>query len=252
MPSNSGLGDAHLQAVVALGSAIYVGGDDGISRSNNHGLTFDRLGEAPSTVTALGTTAGQHARLLAATVFDGVWLSDDGGDSWTAVAPQDGPRGVVHALASDPSRPGLIWAGGEFGVFVSLDSGAHWKPSNAGLGCFVTSLALDRRGTLYAGCYVDDAFGAPLPPALFVSFDLGSTWKPAVRGLSARGVTALLAQADGSVLAGTQGMGVFRSSDLGRHWKPAGAGTQGTRPWVLRAALMVGRHGRCSSQVISA
>src|SRR5262249_31749635 len=39
--------------------------------------------------------------------------------------PKDGPAKVVR---EDPSNPDLLYAGTEFGLFASLDHGAHWVP----------------------------------------------------------------------------------------------------------------------------
>src|SRR5262249_1538160 len=33
----------------------------------------------------------------------------------------------VHAVRVDPTRPGLLFAGTETGVFVSFDDGSHWQ-----------------------------------------------------------------------------------------------------------------------------
>ena len=50
----------------------------------------------------------------------------DGGRTWQDIAsnlPADGPVKVVR---EDPVNPSLLYAGTEFGLFVSLDRGGHW------------------------------------------------------------------------------------------------------------------------------
>ena len=50
----------------------------------------------------------------------------DGGRSWTSLAanlPADGP---VKVIREDPVNPALLFAGTEFGLFVSLDRGGAW------------------------------------------------------------------------------------------------------------------------------
>jgi photosystem II stability/assembly factor-like uncharacterized protein len=52
----------------------------------------------------------------------------DGGKTWTSIAsnlPADGP---VKVIREDPKTPGLLYAGTEFGLYVSLDRGGHWTP----------------------------------------------------------------------------------------------------------------------------
>jgi photosystem II stability/assembly factor-like uncharacterized protein len=60
-----------------------------------------------------------------------LWRTDDYGASWTLLTngsngiPADYPTRVVR---EDPERQGLLYAGTEFGVFVSFDNGSHWQP----------------------------------------------------------------------------------------------------------------------------
>lgn len=238
--SNGGLRDAHLQDLVTVGATVYVGGIDGVYRSDDRGLQFERLANAPVLVSALAAGVGAHPPLFAAGIFAGAWRSDDGGATWQEIdegleRDQTAPAATINAFLVHPRKAGLVWAGSELGVYRSLDGGSHWTRSSSGLDCLVTSLAIDRGGVLYAGCYVDPAFSVP-PPALFASFDLGLHWRPEVRGLAARGVTALLADAAGAVWAGTQDAGVFRTVDGGRHWSPAGTGTGGQAIGALAEA----------------
>lgn len=56
------------------------------------------------------------------------WRTSDGGKTWRSVAsdlPADGP---VKVLREDPSNPDLLFAGTEFGLFVSVDRGGRWIP----------------------------------------------------------------------------------------------------------------------------
>ena len=51
----------------------------------------------------------------------------DQGKTWQSVAgdlPSDGPLKVIR---EDPKNPSLLFAGTEFGLFVSLDRGTHWS-----------------------------------------------------------------------------------------------------------------------------
>jgi photosystem II stability/assembly factor-like uncharacterized protein len=62
--------------------------------------------------------AGNHAPL--------VFLTADRGERWRSVAgnlPGDTP---VHVLREDPRNPSVLYAGTEFGLYVSLDGGGAW------------------------------------------------------------------------------------------------------------------------------
>jgi photosystem II stability/assembly factor-like uncharacterized protein len=57
-----------------------------------------------------------------------IYVTRDDGKSWKRI---DGgiPRGsFVNVAREDPVRPGLLYAGTEFGIYVSFDDGAHWQP----------------------------------------------------------------------------------------------------------------------------
>jgi photosystem II stability/assembly factor-like uncharacterized protein len=55
----------------------------------------------------------------------GLWVSHDGGHSWTQSAAFKGQP--VHALVQAPSDPRTLFAGTLSGVFRSSDAGATWK-----------------------------------------------------------------------------------------------------------------------------
>jgi photosystem II stability/assembly factor-like uncharacterized protein len=56
-----------------------------------------------------------------------VYVTHDDGRSWTLITSGI-PRGdYVHVVRQDPIQPHLLYAGTEFGVFVSFDGGAHWE-----------------------------------------------------------------------------------------------------------------------------
>ncbi|MEZ5419373.1 MAG: hypothetical protein R2708_18820 [Vicinamibacterales bacterium] len=60
-----------------------------------------------------------------------IYKTTDYGETWTRLTdgrngiPNDHPTRVVR---EDPRRKGLLYAGTEFGAFVSFDDGAHWQP----------------------------------------------------------------------------------------------------------------------------
>ncbi|HSJ08698.1 MAG TPA: hypothetical protein VK928_02265, partial [Longimicrobiales bacterium] len=60
-----------------------------------------------------------------------IYRTDDYGRTWTHLTgagsgfPQDHPTRVVR---EDPVRSGLLYAGTEYGAFVSFDNGASWQP----------------------------------------------------------------------------------------------------------------------------
>jgi photosystem II stability/assembly factor-like uncharacterized protein len=59
-----------------------------------------------------------------------IYRTEDYGQTWTRLTtgqngvPEDFPTRVVR---EDPDREGLLYAGTEFGMFISFDDGAHWQ-----------------------------------------------------------------------------------------------------------------------------
>jgi photosystem II stability/assembly factor-like uncharacterized protein len=59
-----------------------------------------------------------------------IYRTDDYGKSWTRLT--DGKNGIpadwpTRVVREDPDRAGLLYAGTEFGMFISFDNGAHWQ-----------------------------------------------------------------------------------------------------------------------------
>jgi photosystem II stability/assembly factor-like uncharacterized protein len=78
-----------------------------------------------------------------------IYRTDDYGKSWTLLTtgsngiPADAPTRVVR---EDPDRAGLLYAGTEFGMYVSFDDGAHWRPLQLNLPVTpVTDIAVHRQ-----------------------------------------------------------------------------------------------------------
>ncbi len=59
-----------------------------------------------------------------------IYRTDDYGKTWKRLTdgkngiPEDWPTRVIR---EDPDREGLLYAGTEFGMFISFDNGAHWQ-----------------------------------------------------------------------------------------------------------------------------
>jgi photosystem II stability/assembly factor-like uncharacterized protein len=59
-----------------------------------------------------------------------IYQTDDYGESWTLLT--DGNNGIpvdwpTRVVREDPNREGLLYAGTEFGLFISFDNGSHWQ-----------------------------------------------------------------------------------------------------------------------------
>ncbi len=56
-----------------------------------------------------------------------IFATHNGGKTWTEIANGIPAGQIVNAVREDPERKGLLFAGGEKGVYVSFDDGANWE-----------------------------------------------------------------------------------------------------------------------------
>src|SRR5438874_5194165 len=91
--------------------------------------------------------------------------STDLGRTWTSVTGDLPEKGSVYSLAEDYVDPNLLFAGTEWGLFVSRDGGKKWLKLNGGLPTIqVRDLAIQKRegdlvlGTFGRGFYVLDDY----------------------------------------------------------------------------------------------
>jgi photosystem II stability/assembly factor-like uncharacterized protein len=161
---------------------------------------------------ALGPADGS----LYAGTRSGVYISRDGGESWTWATVDLGPI-AVFALAIDPHDEKRIYAGSwGHNILRSNDGGQSWAPIHRGLETLsVHALAVDANdpNRLYAGAV----------ETIWRSTDGGDSWQ-ATR-LAGRPLTtfalALVPHSPAMLYAGTT-TGVYRSETYGQTWLSAG------------------------------
>jgi photosystem II stability/assembly factor-like uncharacterized protein len=130
------------------GRRIWVGTDDGkVQLTRDGGSTWTDAGEnlpgVPAGSWISWVEASQHDEKRAYVAVDRhtmgdmtpyIFRTDDDGVTWQRIAgPDQGLRGYVHVIREDVVSPDLLFAGTEFGLWVSIDHGARWaqfKPGN--------------------------------------------------------------------------------------------------------------------------
>jgi len=115
--------------------------------------------------------------------------SADRGRTWTSIAGDLPPRHIVYSVLQDHVNPRLLFAGTEFGAYVTLDGGAHWIRLKGGLPTIaVRDMAIQRRegdlvlGTFGRGFYVLDDY-TPLRTVSRESLESAATLFPVKRAL---------------------------------------------------------------------
>ncbi len=139
--------------------------------------------------------------------------------TWKRLGPDGGD---VRTLASDPSRPNLVYLGTTDGhIFGSEDGGRHWRLLGlAGTehNAIVTAILVDPRDSnlLFASIWTREKQGEG--GGIYRSTDRGRSWHPA--GLVGHAVRAFVAApSDPDTLVAGALDGVFRSRDAGKNWE---------------------------------
>ncbi|MCA1568181.1 MAG: DUF4214 domain-containing protein [Acidobacteria bacterium] len=147
---------------------------------------------------------------------------------WSSSGPELGAEAM--AVAVDPSRPHVVYAGTLRGVYKSTDSGLSWSPAREGLGELeVAALAIDPTNTnvIYAGTI--NNIGSP-NSGVFKSTDAGGSWNVMNTGMRGTSINVLAVDPVNSnnVYAGTSfGAGIYKSTNGGASWNLASNGVGG-------------------------
>jgi photosystem II stability/assembly factor-like uncharacterized protein len=189
----------------------------------------------------------------------GIWRTTDRGETWIA-ANQGLKPTFVQTIAADRSSPDRLFAGGEGGLFETIDGAKSWKkleientlildltqsssaPENWIVGTEDKGVLLSKDNgkswrfatgkisnkTIYAVA-VDPAdtkrmAAGGFKTGVFISADGGNTWSQNDNGLASSDIHALVFDLEKPVRiwTGTLGAGVFYSDDLGKTWNFAG------------------------------
>jgi hypothetical protein len=126
---------------------VWAGTDDGnvwVTRNDGGAWTQvnGNIPEVPKGLWVSHVEASAHAAGTAFVAFDGhrssdfqtwVFATTDYGATWTNIGRGLPPNEPVHVLLADRKNPRLLFVGTEFGVRVTLDGGASWRPLMNGM-----------------------------------------------------------------------------------------------------------------------
>jgi photosystem II stability/assembly factor-like uncharacterized protein len=122
-------------------SVIWAGSDDGLVHvTRDGGQTWDditpRSRDLPEWALISIIEASPHepgTAYVAATRYKlddfrpYIFKTTDYGRSWRRIVDGIPANHFIRVVREDVTRPGLLYAAGEFGVYVSFDAGAHWQ-----------------------------------------------------------------------------------------------------------------------------
>lgn len=161
----SGLVSNHVYDVYTSGSNIYVATNQGLSISTNNGSTWTNYttanGLADHEVIGVYATGSS----IYATTAGGLSKSIDNGNTWSIV---NGMGGSLYPKDMFGAGSSLYIASGQYGIFVSLNSGITWTNYNTanGLGSFNVHRIFASGSNIYVATN----------GGLSMSLNNGSTW----------------------------------------------------------------------------
>ncbi|UPU37859.1 putative Ig domain-containing protein [Geomonas paludis] len=147
--------------------------------------------------------------LYAGTNGAGVFKSNNGGGSWSAV--NSGLTDTdVRRVVIDPANSQSLYVSTGTGVFKSTNGGSSWSAANSGLNILPFFLILDPANSqiLYAGGV-----------GVYKSTNGGSSWRAVNSGLTNTSIRSLaIDPVNSQILYAGTGGGVFKSTNGGSSW----------------------------------
>ncbi|TDI51038.1 MAG: glycosyl hydrolase [Acidobacteria bacterium] len=155
---------------------LYAGADDGLIQvlEGDAWRKIESFPGIPELSYVSDIEASRHAADRVYAAFDDhksgdfrpfLLRSDDRGATWRSIAGDLPERGTVYTVVEDHVDPNLLFAGTEFGVYVTVDGGKKWIRLKGGLPVIaVRDLDIQRRendlvvGTFGRGIYILDDY----------------------------------------------------------------------------------------------
>ena len=157
---------------------LYAGTDDGLIQVSENGgeswRAVDRFPGVPAFTYVSDVEPSKHEPNTVYATFQNhkqgdympyLLRSTDRGRTWQTIRGDLPDRQVTWTIVEDHVNPQLLFVGTEFGVFVSVDGGAHWTNIDRGIPVIqVRDLAIQERendlvaGTFGRGFYILDDY----------------------------------------------------------------------------------------------
>ncbi len=157
--------------------------DHGVYRSSDYGNTWEKKDEG---ITSNIRSIYNHDSLTLVGTWNGIFLSDDNGESWSDISNDIPDRSTERMIIFDTT---LFVATQNGGLQKTSDFGGNWQLT---LDESVSSIS-SYNNYIFAGC---------LGSKLYMSDDLGESWNEISNGQFSSAVLKAIAFADGYIFVG--------------------------------------------------
>lgn len=241
---------------------------NGVFRTTDAGKTFKIVTSWDITEVQDVTVDSKTPTTLHIATAYGIWRSSDNGDTWQATNDQiPAMKRFMQTIHADYAQGGRVLAGGEHGIFRTVDGGTRWETvlPNVAVRDLQQSRSnpalwlagLEDRGvwmskdsgktwtasspqlakeTIYTVAVdpnnPDRWVAAGYQTGVFITTNAGKTWTKTTQGLPNLTFHGLIIDpSNGRIWAGSVGHGVFYSDDQGKQWNYAGL--KGSEIWDM-------------------
>lgn len=235
-----------------LSEYFIASGHGSLWKTTNRGITFDPVFDNektfaigaveydPNNTHVIWVGTGEHNNQNNVIYGDGIYKSEDGGDSWTnkGIANSD----HIGMIVVDPNNSDVVFVaaygslrneGGDRGIFKTTDGGETWKNVlhiSKYTGCYEVHMDPRNSNTLYAVAHqrmrkhYTGVSGGP-ETAIYRSTDYGENWHKINNGLPEEDLGRIgmdISPANPDVLYAVveakEGKGIYRSDNRGASW----------------------------------
>lgn len=206
---NSGLGDPrdlNITSIVTDGATVYVGMffHGGLFKSTDQGAHWQLLdlGLPPAQLTI--NAIAKYKQALYVSVGFKVYQSLDEGKTWHIIN-DNVPLGTTHSIlgVDNGTVTGVIYLGGDQGVYRSTDGGQHWLAMNNGIQNLSVQKIIYGHSRLYVCSYGGD---------VYMSSDEGKNWTRIREGFSSQTNSLSLLATGDELYLGTINAGIYKTT----------------------------------------
>jgi photosystem II stability/assembly factor-like uncharacterized protein len=215
----SQLDGAEIFCYYTEGNTIYAGGRNKIYKSTDNGNNFTTIDlNFPFSIVNIYSITAIGSTLFAATSYDGVYKSADGGLNWIPANEGMGPKEVRALTVTNSST--LIAGTHYVGIYRSTDMGVSWNKSVSGFPAGVSILTLFGSETgIYAGTR----------DGIYRTENNGDSWIKLTGTNDTINYSSVwaLCEKDGDLYASTFlkfNTTIYKTTDKGLTWTRSGAG----------------------------